>query len=181
MNALELMGALEKSGTGVQKMDAARAVARHKGTTLKAMPGKALLAEMQRRHRKWRELMDMGGPRRQGLVLPPECLPGACWPEGTIAKAERILKGLPADLPAMAASSVYDVDEAPPAPRPVPVALEEAEEEPPVPPGIHGVDPQAGPSMPGIRHGGKKKARLAARAEEEPAAHLDGLESQPAE
>jgi hypothetical protein len=155
VNALELMGKLADSGTGARKMDACRHAARSLQTTLKDMPGEVLLGEMKRRYARWRDLMDMGGPRRQGLVLPPECQPEACWPEGTIAKAERLLKGQPADLPPMApASAVYDVDEAPPQPQP----LAREEPEPPTPPGIHqgahGPEPMA---MPGVRHGGGRQ------------------------
>ncbi len=158
MNALELLAALEESGTGAQKMDAARAVAKAKGTTLRAMPARVLVAEMVRRHELWLAAMDMGGARRERLYLPADCQPGTCWPEGTLAKAQRILAGKPAEPEAVGtASSVYDVDEEPPPPQPLKVEPED-EPEPPELPGIRAVEQPATPTMPGL-HEPRKRGR----------------------
>ncbi len=157
MNSLDLLAALEESGTGAQKMHAARAVAKDRGTTLKAMPAEVLVAEMVRRYEKWLLAMNMGGARRERLYLPPECQPGTCWPEGTIAKAQRILQGLPANPDAMGtASSVYDVDEEPPPPQPIKAVEEEPEA--PEPPGLRAVEQPATPTMPGL-HEPRKRGR----------------------
>jgi hypothetical protein len=185
MNALELMKALEESGTGAAKMDAARAVAREAGKALKAMPARALVAEMRKRHQRRHDILEAAGPARQGTAIPPAL--ALAWPEGTLAKAGRIIEGLPADPPSMeSASAVYDIDEGPPVPRPAPVRQEKAEPDEEAMPGFHPVDQDSMPSVPGIRqparsHKKKPAAKPAARAEEEPAAHLDALEIQPAE
>lgn len=73
MTALELLKALHASGTGTDKLEAARAACRAKGLPLAKMDGRQLLMLMAR-----------------------------AWPEGTTAKAYRILSGQPADPPKQA-------------------------------------------------------------------------------
>jgi hypothetical protein len=82
MNASELLKRLHESGTGLDKIEAAKRKARAYGRRLRDTEAAELPAIM-----------------------------GQDWPEGTHQKALRLLAGLPADSPAAVQAVVYDIDD----------------------------------------------------------------------
>lgn len=82
MNASELLRALHESGTGLDKVEAAKARAKAEGRRLRDMSGGDILA-----------------------------LTGSAWPEGTIRKALRILAGQPADMQDAPRVITYEVED----------------------------------------------------------------------